>query len=95
MIDGYVGAGPTEVPNVMHTKSVGVNTDAAAQVETLQTVAAKPPCIDRIRLHPIQLSKVRIGWLRNLIIKSCQIYDLLTTQQTLILWIITCEAGRG
>ncbi|KAM3174757.1 hypothetical protein ACTXT7_009887 [Hymenolepis weldensis] len=48
-------------------QGLGVNTDANAYVETLQTIVVKPPWIDsvanKIWPHLIKLSKLRIGWM--------------------------------
>ncbi|KAM3186682.1 hypothetical protein ACTXT7_003822 [Hymenolepis weldensis] len=49
-----------------------------------------PMSSNKIRPHPIKLSKPRIGWLKIFIIMSHQI-----THRTLILWTITCGAWRG
>ncbi|KAM3187866.1 hypothetical protein ACTXT7_001462 [Hymenolepis weldensis] len=52
-----------------------------------------PMSSNKIRLHPIMLSKPRITWPRIFIIMSCQTHGLLTTHQALILSIINCGAG--
>ncbi|KAM3177548.1 hypothetical protein ACTXT7_004340 [Hymenolepis weldensis] len=77
-----------------------VNTDADTYVGTLQTIV-KPPWIDSVaggRLPYVfqqdSAPKPRIRWLRIFIIMSHKAYGHLLTHQTLILWIITCEAGR-
>ncbi|KAM3173076.1 hypothetical protein ACTXT7_013209 [Hymenolepis weldensis] len=58
MIWGYVWADPTELQTAMCTKLPatvmvfgvvkGINTDAGAYVETLQTIVVKPPWIDSV-----------------------------------------------